>query len=162
MLGKAILLFVAATVVVGTGARVVAEEKDAKTDTQAKEAVEEFFKAFKAKDIDGVIKTVDVPFCREGGKNIKQRDDLKQFFNKALDLRDPSKDSITVKLVTTLPKLEASEGKLTDDERKAVEEVLGKDHRVVRVEWDRVGEGKQKRLILVRFQKGEAKVVGIL
>jgi hypothetical protein len=69
---------------------------------------------------------------------------------------------ITIKLVTTLPKLEESEGKFTDDERRAFEEVLGKDHRVVKVEWDRFGEGKHRTLILVRLQKGKAKVVGII
>jgi hypothetical protein len=147
---------------VGTGPGVAAQESAAKTDAQAKEAVVQFFKAFKAKDIDILMKAVDVPFCREGGKNIDKRGDLKLFFSKALEVRDPSKDTITVKLVTTLPKLEASEGKFTDDERKAVEAALGKDHRVVKVEWDRGGDGKHKALIRVRLQKGKAKVVGII
>jgi hypothetical protein len=139
-----------------------AQEKADEADAQAKEAVAQFFKAFKDKDIDGLMKAADVPFCREGGQNIANRDELKQFLHKALSARDVSKDVLTVKQVTTLPRLEASEGRFTDAERKALEAALGKDHRVLKVEWDRVGEGKHKALILVRIQKGEAKVVGIL
>jgi hypothetical protein len=145
---------------VATGA--AAQESGAKADSQAREAVSQFFKAIKAKDIDDLLKAVDVPFCREGGKNIEDRDDLKRFFQTALGARGPSKDTITIKLVTTLPRLEEAEGKFTDDERKAVEEALGKDHRVVKVEWDRFGEGKHRALILVRFREGLAKVVGII
>jgi hypothetical protein len=65
-------------------------------------------------------------------------------------------------VLTTLPRVEESEGKFTDDERKAVEEALGKDHRVVKVEWNRFGDGKHRALILVRVQKGLARVVGII
>jgi hypothetical protein len=161
MLGKLHLILVVATLV-GTAVGVGGQEKENETDTQAKEAVVQFFKTFKAKDIDGVMKVVDVPFCREGGKNIEERDALKQFFQKALEIRDPSKDTITIMLVTTLPKLEESEGKFTDDERKACQAALGKDHRIVKVVRNRSGEGKHEALILVRLQKGKAKVVGII
>ena len=160
MLWKRPLILVVA--LVGTSLGVGPQAKGKETDTRARKAVVQFFKAFKAKEIDDLMKAVDVPFCREGGKNVEKRDDLKQFFQQALQVRDPSKDTITIKLVTTLPKLEEAEGKFTDDERKAVEAVLGKDHRVVKVEWDRFGEGKQRMLILVRLQQGKARVVGII
>ena len=147
---------------VGTAVRTGAEGKGNGTDAKARAAVEQFFKAFKAKDLEGLVKTADVPFCREGGKNIEKRDDLEKFFRKALRARDPSNDTIVIKLVTTLPKLEESDGKFTDDERKVVEEVLGKDHRVVKVEWNRFGEGVHKTLIFVRLLDGKAKVAGII
>lgn len=162
MSGKLPLILVAAAALAGIATGVAAQEKGDKTDTVAKETVEQFFKAFKAKDLDGLMKTVDVPFCREGGRNIDKRDDLKQLLQKALDVRDPSKDTLVIKLVTTLPKFEASEGKFTDNERKAVEEVLGKDHRVVKVEWNRSEGGKSMYLIFVRLEKGKAKVVGMI
>jgi hypothetical protein len=161
MLGKRPLFLVAAVLVgpaVGAGAQGEGNEKE----TQAKEAVARFFMALKAKDLDVLMKEVDVPFCREGGKNVEKRDDLKRFFQKALGVRDLSKDTITVKQVTTLPELEKSEGNFTGDERKAAEEALGKDHRVVKVEWDRFGEGQHKALVLVRIRRGKAKVVGII
>lgn len=162
MLRRLCLILVAAAALVGIGTGEAAQEKGDKTDTQAKEAVVQFFKALKSKNLEVIMKAVDVPFCREGGKNSEKRDDLKRFFQTVLDKRDLSKDTITIKLVTTLPKLEQSEGKFTDDERKAVEEVMGKDHRVVKVEWNRFGEGKHMALILVRFREGKAKVVGII
>ena len=160
MLGKLLPCLVAVSF--GTTVGVGAPQERAEKETQAKEAVARFFKALQAKDIDALMHEADIPFCREGGSNIKQRDALKQFFQKALEIRDVSKDTITVKLVTTLPELEKSEGKFTDDERKASEEALGKDHRVVKAEWDRFGEGKRGALIFVRLRKGKAKVVGII
>jgi hypothetical protein len=162
MSGKLPLILVAAVALKGIATDVAAQEKGDKTDTLAKEAVEQFFKAFTAKKIDGLMKAVDVPFCREGGKNIDKRDDLKQFMQKAMDVRDSSKDTLAIKLVTTLPKFEQSEGKFTGNERKAVEEVLGKDHRVVEVGWNRFGGSKSRHLIFVRIRKGEAKVVGMI
>ena len=152
----------AAAKLVGRGGDADTQERGAKSDALAKEAVEQFFKAFKAKDLEALMKGADVPFCREGGKNLAKREDLKQFLQKALDRRDPSKDSMRIARVTTLPKLEEAEGKFTEAERKTVETVLGKDHRVVKVEWDRHGEGKHKVLFFIRLQEGEAKVVGIL
>jgi hypothetical protein len=138
------------------------QEPGAKPDVLAREAVDQFFKAFKKRDVDGLLMVVDVPFCREGGKDIEKRDELKQFFQKALERRDPSRDTFTFQRVTTLPEWEKSEGKFTDAERKTLEKVLGKEHRLVRVEWNRVGDSKHKTLILVRLQKGKARVVGIL
>jgi hypothetical protein len=155
-------LILVAAALLGTPVGVGDRKKDNETDVQAKETVERFFKALKAKDIDGLMKAADVPFCREGGKNINKREDLKQFFQKALKVRDLSKDAITIKLVTTLPELEAAEGKFTDDERRACEEALGKDHRVVKVEWTRSGKDRHRTLILVRLHKGTAKVVGLI
>jgi hypothetical protein len=131
-------------------------------ETRAREAAVRFFQGFKENNLDLLMTEVDVPFCREGGDNIQKRDDLKRFLQKALAVRNSSKDTITVKRVTTLAQLEQSEGKLTDAERQAFEEVLGPDHRVVMVEWNRSGEGKHRMLILVRFKKDETKVVGLI
>src|SRR5262249_5462645 len=75
----------AAAKLVGLGGDAPAQERGAKSDALAKEAVEQFFKAFKAKDLETLMKVVDVPFCREGGKNLAKREDLKQFLQKALD-----------------------------------------------------------------------------
>lgn len=160
MTGKSslILLTSAALMVIATRG-VGAQEKG---DALAREAVEQFFKAFNAKDIDSLLKGVDVPFCREGGKNIDKLNELKPYLQKALDTRDPSKDKLAIKLVTTLPKLEEAEGKFTDNERKAVQAVLGNDHRVVKVEMNRGEGGKHVHLIFVRIQNGKAKVVGII
>jgi serine/threonine protein kinase len=133
-----------------------------KKDALAKDAVVQFCKLFTARNVDLLMQEVDVPFCREGGANIEDHDDLKRYFQKALAVRDPAKDTIAVKQVTTLPKLEESVGNFTDAERKALQAALGPDHRVVRVEWNRAGAGKHRMLIFVRFHKGEAKVVGVI
>ena len=162
MLSTLPLILVASAALVVFGVGEAAQEKGDKADAQAREAVGQFFKAFQVKDLEGLMKVVDVPFCREGGKNVEKGDDLKQFFKTALDRRDFSKDKIRITLVTTLAKLEELEGKFTEAERKAVQGVLGKGHRVVKVEWDRHGEGRHRALIFVRFQEGKAKVVGII
>src|SRR5262249_2820431 len=162
MVNNRFVPLLAAALLVGMGDQGSSTESGDKTDTLAREVVERFFRAFTAKNLDGLMKEVDVPFCREGGKNIEKRDDLEPFFQKVLQARNPSKDSIAIKWVTTLPELEKREGKFTDEERKTIEAVLGKDHRVVKVEWNRAGDGKHRRLIFVRFQKSTAKVVGII
>jgi hypothetical protein len=97
--------------------------------------------------------------CARSGR---RHSGIKQFLQKALESRDSSKDKLRITLVTTLPELEESEGKFTDNERKTVQQVLGKDHRVVKVEWDRHGEGKHMALIFIRLQGGKASVVGVI
>jgi hypothetical protein len=161
MFGKLRSTLVAA-MLIGTAVAAGAQGEGKDKDALARKVVEQFCKAFSAKDLDGMMNEADVPFCREGGNNIEKRDDLKEFLRKALEVRDPSKDTITIKLVTTLPELEKSEGKFTDAERKAMEAVLGKDHRVVKIEWNRPGERKHPSLILIRIQKDKAKVVGLI
>jgi hypothetical protein len=131
-----------------------------KKDAHARDAAVQFFKTFTARNLDALLKQTDVPFCREGdGGNIRDREELKKFLQKALAVRDPSKDTLTLKRVTTLTNLE---GSVTDAERKALAEALGPDHRIVMVEWNRAGEGNHRMLILVRFEKGEARIVGLL
>lgn len=133
-----------------------------KADDQAKEAVEQFAKALVGKDVDGLMKVVDVPWCMEGKRLIKDRDELKKEFIKLLDAKDFSKDKVAIKLVAPLPKFEEAVGKkLPDDHRKMFEEVLGKDHRMVLIEVEQ-GERKGKGVIAVRLQDGKARVVGIV
>jgi hypothetical protein len=162
MLGKRLLMVLAAGWLVGIGARVPAQEKPAKGDALAKEAVQQFFEAFKTKDVKALMKVVDVPFCREGGKHLEKLEELEQYIRKGMERRDFSKDKLRITRVTTLPQLEESEGKFTDDERAAVQRATGKDHRVVMVEWVRREEGKHQALFFIRLQDGKAKVVGTI
>lgn len=135
---------------------------DDKADAAAKETVEELFKALIAKDIDRLMKVVDVPWCIMDRKQIvKDRDELKKRWQKGLDRRDYSTTKIAVKLVAPLSKMEASLGKkLPKDSRKLLEEVLGKDHRMVLIEIEQ-GERKHTIVAAVRLQDGKARVVSI-
>ncbi len=139
-----------------------AQGKDAKDDALAKEAVEKFFAGFKGKDIDAVLKVCDAPFCREGGKDLATRDELKTHLQKSIERRDPAGDSMKILRITTLPKLEKADGKFTDGERATVMGVMGKQHRVVEVEWNRAGEGKHRQLLFLRLKDGKAHVVGVI
>src|SRR5262245_54903281 len=95
-----LVLFLALLGAAGIGS---AQGRSAMDDELARQAVEKFFNAFEAGDHEALMKTTDVPFCREGGRNIEKREDLKPFLHKVLDRRDPSTDQMRITLVTTLP-----------------------------------------------------------
>lgn len=162
MFARSSLMLVIAASLIANDAGVAAQQKGAMADAQAKEAVQQFFVGFRARDVKALMKVVDVPFLREGGKNLETREALKRLLEKSLAIRDPSKDKMRIMLITTLPKLEEAEQKFTENERKAVQAVVGKDHRVVRVEWHRHGAGKHVHLFFIRLQKGQARIVGMI
>jgi hypothetical protein len=139
------------------GPRAAASEK---ADTLAKEAVEQFTTALAAKNIDGLMKVADVPWCQKGSLIIKDRDELRKYWQQVLDRRDFSKAKVKVKTVAALPKFEESLGKkLPKESRQKLEEVLGKEHRLVLLEVAQ-GERKHETVFAVRIQDGKAKVVG--
>jgi RNA polymerase sigma factor (sigma-70 family) len=137
----------------------------AKPDVQAKESVEQFLKALKGADVEGILQVSGVPFLQ--GAIIRKREDLKADFQRLLDRRDFSQDKTEVEMVSTLPEFEKALGKkLTEQTRKDLVEVLGEDHRLVLIAFP--GDGtkpkaaKPKVAIAVRLRAGKATVVGII
>jgi hypothetical protein len=147
----------------GTLSGGAAEVKEDKGDSQAKEAVAQYIKAMKDKDLDGLLKVADVPFCENGRRVIREREALKKMYQTVLKEKEFSKAKVKVKMVTTLPKLEElSKDKFSEKERKNLGEVLGKDHRVVLIEIERPDGKKGQALLGVRLRDGKAKVVAAL
>jgi hypothetical protein len=133
-----------------------------KDEDKAKEAAVAFMKAVKAKDLDAVMKAVDVPFLTTDKgvvKVIDKTDDLKADLKAKLEkLKDAEKTPTEVSEVMDLPTLRKKiEGKKDDTVIKAVEKVLGDKGYVIIV-----GKaGQRSGGVLVRLKDGKAVVVGI-
>ena len=129
-----------------------------KNEDKAKEAAVAFLKAVKAKDVDAVMKASAAPFAhREGGDIgvIKDEAELKKWVKEKLDsIADTDKVPTDVEKV--VPFSELKEKIPGEDDKKKVEEVVGKDGFVATIEVD----GKTV-VILVKMKDGKGKVVGI-
>lgn len=132
---------------------------DDKPEAKAKEAVLGLLKAVKAKDIDAIMKMSATPFAYKDGerpKVHKTADDLKTWLKERLDeIKDT--DKVPTEIETLVP-FDDIKDKIEDkDDRKLVEDVVGKGAYVAIIEAD----GK-KVIVLVKFEKdGKAKIAGI-
>jgi Cu/Ag efflux protein CusF len=134
-----------------------------KDEDKAKEVAAAFMKAVKAKDIDAIMKTVDVPFLtddKDGIKVIEKTEDLRADLKAKLEMiKDTEKIPTEVGNVLDLPALRKKiEGKKDKEETlKQIEKVLGdKGYAVM------IGKpGEERGGVLVRIKDGKAAVVGI-
>src|SRR5215475_2208702 len=92
-----------------------------KIDMLAKETAESFCKALTSKDVDGMMKLCDVPWSRAGKQVIKDRDELKKEFQKAVNRDGVAGFKFEFGKVGTLEKLEEEAGKkLPEEKRKQI------------------------------------------
>jgi hypothetical protein len=144
-----------------------ADKDEDEAKAKAKEATALFMKAVSAKDIDAVMKTVDIPFFirdREA-KIIEKTEDLKTEMKSVLaKIKDPNQIAAEILSVHDLPALKKMimEKKNSDkDKEKKMLELIekalgGKGYAVV------LGKGGESEgAVLVRIKDGTAKVVGI-
>ncbi|VTS00866.1 unnamed protein product [Gemmata massiliana] len=148
----------AVALLVAFAAPVSAADKD---EEKVKETTLTFVKAVKVKDLDAVMKTVDVPFVLHG-KPIARSEELKDALKSLLEGVDPEKVAPELGAVLDGPAIRKKvEGRGLNEEREKqladIEKVLGKTGYVVML----VRDGKERGGILVRIKDGQAKVVGI-
>jgi uncharacterized Ntn-hydrolase superfamily protein len=129
-----------------------------KNEDKAKEAAVAFLKAVKAKDVDAVMKASAVPFAyRENDKItvLKDADALKKWVKERLDeVKEPDKVPTELVAIHTFADIK---DKIKDEEqKKIIEEVVGKDGFLAVVS----GDGKMIP-ILVRIKDDKAIVVGL-
>jgi hypothetical protein len=138
------------------GSLTAAADKD---EDKAKEATLAFLKALKAKDLDAVMKTVDVPYLMEDAKDpIAKTEELKDKMRTLLEKVKPEKipDDVSKALdATAFRKLAQEKGRLKGIEM--MEKAIGKTGFAMLL----VKDGKERGLVLVRIKDGTAKVVGI-
>jgi hypothetical protein len=129
-----------------------------KNEDKAKEAAIAFLKGVKAKDVDAVLKVSAVPFAyREGDKVsvLKDADALKKWVKEKLDeVKDA--DKVPTDLAAIHPFADIKEKIKDEEQRKTIEEVVGKDGFIAVVSAD----GKMVP-ILVRIKDDKAIVVGL-
>jgi hypothetical protein len=136
--------------------------KDAEPDADAlaKQAAEQFDKALLAKDVDGVMAVVDVPFCWDFLRApIRDRDALRAEFIETFKEKDYAGIQFTVAEAVTyadfVPKV-AKHKEL----KEALDTVVGPKDRVVAI-IDPADKKQEKEYLAVRIIGGKAKVVGI-
>jgi hypothetical protein len=129
----------------------------------AKEAVERLNKAVEGRDLDALMKLVDVPYCQDGRQIIKDREELRKAFEEVWAKRpkQPAKIKFHIREIATI--MEFIKKKNAPPSRGAdLSAVLGENHRVVYVEFERPTGGFQPVWIGVRIDRDQARIVGMV
>jgi len=151
--------FLVASLFVAFTAPTFAADKD---EDKAKEVSGAFWKAIAAKDIDAVMKTVDVPFQKSHvhPDTIDKPEELKAFFAALLRLVEP-KDFMDLKVGKVYDMAGIIKyAKENKDEKLAeqAEKLVGKNGYMVTV----IEKGKETPGVLIRVKDGKAFVAGVL
>jgi hypothetical protein len=148
-------LLTAAVLMVFAASPAFAEDKN---EDKAKEVSLAFLKALKAKDLDAVMKTVDVPFLFMT-EQVEKTDDLKAKFKAFFEKVSPDKVPSEVGSVLDVPALRKKFGDNDTANKKIdeIEKLLGKTGYAVLM---KRGE-KETEPLFVQVKDGKAKVVGI-
>jgi hypothetical protein len=138
-----------------------AADKDA---DKAKEVTQAFLKALKAKDIDALMKTVDVPFVTDHGtdasKTIDKTAELKTAMTKFVESAVPEKVAAlevgTVYDMGAFAKFAKDKG--AEEVAERAEKLVGKTGYMVMLSGK---DGKERSGVLVRIKDGKASIAGI-
>ncbi len=128
-------------------------------DDRAKAAVQQFMKAFKAKDLDGVMATVTTPWYHKGEKIIRNRDELRQAFQGLFEKKKDDLEELHYEIKTVIA-YDAVREAMNDQERQLIDQVLTKTDRVLLIQ---IEKPKMREIVvlMVSLKQGEAKVVGL-
>jgi hypothetical protein len=166
MLNKQSLLLTAVAGLACLAPGAAGGEKADKIEMQAKRAVRQLGKALWAKDIDGVMKLVDVPWYDNLGKSrlIRDRAALKPELEKLFpDAKAPAKVVFAIKEIHTYAEVLKKYGSEIDKEdRQLLDQVLKQNDFILDVEVKTPeGEKLTRTLFMVSIQGGRARVVGM-
>jgi hypothetical protein len=128
-------------------------------DEQARAAVHQFMKCFKAKDLDGVMAVVQAPWFHKGQRIIRNREEVREAFQ-GLFAKKEDLDMIRYDIKTVIA-YEAVREAMNDDERMLIDQVLTKSDRVLLLQLEKPNKAKEIVVLLVAVKQGEAKVVGL-
>jgi len=141
--------------------------QEEKGTDKAKKIVSQFTTKFAANDIDATMKLADVPFVHnfnDPQKNevIRDRDALKKLLQKILESAQGKKIQFEVADVITHAKLLEIEGdKISKEDRKLLDEIVGKEGYFLKVDVkDDQGKMINRLKIIVGSRGKELKVVG--
>lgn len=129
-----------------------------KNEDKAKTAAVTFLKAVKTKDVEAVLKVSAAPFAYRDGDKVavlKDTDALKKWLKEKFDeIKNP--DKVPTELAAIHAFADIKDKIKDEDQRKTIEEVVGKDGFIALVSAD----GKMIP-ILVRIKDDKAIVVGL-
>lgn len=130
------------------------QDKDEKRDAKASAAVEQFLRSLRAKDLDSLMKVLDVPFFLDGRKIVTDRAELRKEFSELLADKDFSKLVWKIKEVKTH---EEMKGKLAKKDAQMLKDIVQNDDLVVHV----ILNERDGALLFVRFRAGRVQIVGL-
>jgi len=137
-----------------------AEDKD---EDKAKEVATAFLKAVDAKDIDAVMKTVDVPFVLNFGspkaKTLDKADELKEAMAKLVKEAEPDLiKSFKIGKVYDMPALaQYAKDKGVPEIAEQAEKLVGKSGRMVMI----MEKKDETPFVLIRFKDGKALIASL-
>ena len=152
MFQRSLSLVIAALGALALAGGTVAQEKPGTNEALARAAVDQYMKAVKAKNLDDIMKTVDVPFYMDGKKNIKDQDELRKLCAKL-------EAHASYKIAIAYP-YEELRTKLSKQDQELLKEVLAKGDYVLILEVVTANGGMERATIAVKIREGKAKVVG--
>ena len=135
-----------------------ADEKPDKADGRSRQAVELYLKAFKAEDIDGVMKHSGVPFVMYDRGRIEREQDLRAEFARLFDRSDMGELEFEVKAVGTLEEVKDELGEVKHEGK--LKAVVGDGDRVVLVDAD-FGKRKETMSFAVSARDVKFRVIAM-
>lgn len=134
-----------------------------KRDAVARELAQAFCKGVLARDLDAVMRVVDVPWCSDAREIIEDKDTVREEFRKnfAEDKpRDFSGAKVHIRKIATLAEFR-KQNKAPPVRKVSLGEVLGKNDRIVFLEIENAGRF-QPVWLGIRFNDKKGKVVGFV
>jgi len=129
------------------------------SDEQAKAVVHQFMKAFKAKDLDGVMSAVTTPWYHKGQKIIRNSEEVRQAFQRLFGNKKEDLEELHYEIKTVVA-YETVREAMNDQERQLIDQVLSKSDRVLLIQIDKP-KMKEIVVLMVTVKAGEAKVAGL-
>jgi hypothetical protein len=128
-------------------------------EAAAQTVLKDFFRARERRNLDDLMKTVDVPWYHDGKSVITDRKELAQEFHGLLARKGQSKADYQVRRLLPYRLLK---DRFTADERRMIDSVLTDEDRIALVTVRPAGTDQESTMLLfVRLRNGQAKVVGI-
>ena len=121
------------------------------------QAVDAFIKALRNHDLDGLMKTVDVPFFKDGKEIVRTDEELRNFFQPPLEEKGFSELKADIMEVQQFKDVR---DKATGDAGELLKKVAQDDDLMFRltVNWGSKTEGM---MLLVRVKEGGPKIIGL-
>ena len=129
------------------------------SEAQARAAVQDFLSAREGRNLDDLMKVVDVPWYHDRKSVITERNELQNEFHRLLSRKNQAKVRYELRRLSSYQELR---DRFTEDERRMIDQVITPKDMIAFITVSAVGADRlDVLLLLVRLRDGHGKVVGI-
>lgn len=129
-------------------------------DAVVKTAVQKFLQGREDRNLDDVMKVVDVPWYHDNKSVITDRQELQAEFHRLLSRKNRTKTTSEIKRILPFSQVRSQ---FTEDQLRMLDAVLAPTDCVVLIAVQEAGLDRSRIMpIFVRLRDGQAKVVGLL